>query len=297
MGDQPFIGAVTVTFNSAGVLPRFLECVHSQSHGRHLLIAVDNASKDESVRMLRASNGDRCRVIANPDNRGVAEGNNQGIREALEAGCSHVLLLNNDVEFGPELFGQLLRGLAEYDAQLACPKMMYFDEPNRIWAAGGRFVPWAGYASVHDGQDEIDRGQYDTAKFVKYVPTCCVLIERAVFDRVGLMDARYFVYVDDTDFMYRVMKAGLRLIYLPHCKLFHKVGSLTGGEQSPFSIRYGTRNRLFFLLKHFGLLITVPWLIVCQIIWTATYMSRKRDRSWYNIKQAAFLEALRMPRR
>jgi GT2 family glycosyltransferase len=296
MADLPFVGIVTVTFNSADVLPPFLDSVSGQSFSNLLLIAVDNASRDESVPILRAWTAGRCKVIANPENRGVAAANNQGIREALDAGCTHVLLLNNDVEFGPALIEQLVAGLGEHKAQLSCPKILYFDEPGRIWMAGGAFEPLVGYRAVHTGENELDRGQYNTPKFVKYVPTCCVLVEREVFQQVGLMDERYFVYADDMDFMYRVMKAGLHLVYLPNATLLHKVGRLTGGETSPFSIRYGTRNRIFFLLKHFGLLRTLPWAAVAQVQWTMQYVMKKRDAAWYKLKQDAFKEAFKMPR-
>jgi GT2 family glycosyltransferase len=296
MADSPFIGIVTVTFNSAEVLPGFLESVSAQSFTRFLLIAVDNASKDETVSILGAWKDDRYRLITNPDNRGVAAANNQGIREVLDAGCTHALLLNNDVAFEPALFEKLLLGLEEHKAQLSSPKILYFDEPERIWMAGGTFEPLVGYRTVHTGENELDHGQYNTPKFVKYVPTCCVLIEREVFQQVGLMDERYFVYADDMDFMYRVMKAGLHLVYLPNATLLHKVGRLTGGETSPFSIRYGTRNRIFFLLKHFGLLRTLPWAAVCQVYWALQYLTRKRDAGWYKLKQDAFKEAFRMPR-
>lgn len=296
MANPPLIGIVTVTYNSSDVLPAFLDSVRNQSFKNLLLIAVDNASRDDSVAVLRAWTNGPCTVIANAENRGVAAANNQGIQQALSAGCTHILLLNNDVEFAATLVEQLYLGLGEYKAQLSCPKILYFDHPERIWMAGGTFQPWAGYRSMHTGADQLDRGQYDKPKLVKYVPTCCVLIERSVFERVGLMDERYFVYVDDTDFMYRVMRAGLRLIYLPGVRLLHKVGSLTGGETSPFSIRYGTRNRIFFLIKHFGVLATLPWAVVCQFVWALQYLLTKRAPGWYKLKQAAFQEAFRMPR-
>src|SRR6266436_6146337 len=93
------IGVVTVTYNSADVLPDFLRCLSAQTHTDFLLFVIDNASHDGTVELLQAYNDSRLVIVANPDNRGVAEGNNQGIRRALEAGCFSVLLVNNDTEF------------------------------------------------------------------------------------------------------------------------------------------------------------------------------------------------------
>jgi GT2 family glycosyltransferase len=289
-GDR--IGVVTVTYNSASVLPAFLRCVMEQTHREFILFAVDNLSTDDTLRMLGGCTDERLKIIPNLDNRGVAAGNNQGIVAALEAGCRSVLLLNNDTEFGATLFAQLDEELDRNRAEMVCPKMMFLDEPDRI----GKFLPWLGYLSICLGEGEIDQGQYDQARLVTDVPTCCVLIRKDVFDKVGLMDERYFVYVDDSDFMYRAMKAGVKLLYLPEAKLLHKAGGITGGEDSPFAIHYATRNRVFFQLKHFGMLRTLPSLIVRQISWILAVASGKKKLAWYKRKNAALRSGLQMAR-
>jgi len=296
MGSGDLIGVVTITYNSADVLPGFLRSMARQTHSSYMLFVVDNASKDSTLALLSESTDGRLRIIANADNRGVAAGNNQGILAAFEAGCSSVLLLNNDTEFEPELFEKLDSGLTEHDAGMTCPKMMFFDEPQRIWAAGGMFRPLMGYLSYHVGEGEMDNGQYDVTRAVTYVPTCCVLIRKEVFDKVGLMDERYFVYADDVDFMYRALRSGVKLVYLHDAKLLHKVGYLTGGEDSAFSTFYGTRNRIFFLLKHFGVLPTLPWLVVRQAQWLSKLATGKKDRAWYRRKNDALVKAFRMDR-
>lgn len=64
------------------------------------------------------------------------------------------------------------------------------------------------------------------------------------------MDEEYFVYWDDIDWMWRAKKAGVSLWYIGDAKLWHKVGSLTGGKESDFSIHYGARNMAYFLYKN-----------------------------------------------
>lgn len=291
------IGVVTVTYNSGGVLVPFLDCTFAQHFSDFLLYVVDNASKDDTAALLRQEADPRLRCIFNDDNRGVAEGNNQGIRSALQDGCETVLLLNNDTEFGPELFQTLYDALAEDHVGMCCPKMMYFDEPSRIWAAGGQFQPWLGYRAHHLGMDEIDSGQYDTTRTVTYVPTCCVLIRSKVFEQIGLMDARYFVYVDDVDFMYRALKAGIKLQYVPSACLLHKVGRLTGGKESPFTTRFCTRNRIFFLLKHLGLLRALPVLLIYQAHVAAGVLYGRFSWATFRIKESAISEAFSLWRK
>ena len=294
MASHHRIGVVTVTYNSAEVLPEFLRSLAAQTHTDFLLFAVDNASQDATLDLLKQWSDPRLRILANPDNRGIAEGNNQGISAALDAGCDSVLLLNNDTSFGPELIEALDDGLLRHSADMTCPKMLYYDDPQCIWWAGGGFTRWMGHLSRHFGEGSIDRGQFDTARWVTFVPACCVLIRKEVFARVGLMDANYFVYSDDEDFMYRAMKQRMKILYLPSIRLLHKIGALTGGEASPFSIRYGTRNRIYFQIKHFGMARTLPWLVLRRLIWWTKLMLKRNSKEWYDIKLAAYREGIQM---
>jgi GT2 family glycosyltransferase len=294
MAREDLIGVVTVTYNSADVLPDFLRCMFAQTHDRFVLFAVDNASQDNTLPILRECRDSRLRTICNSDNRGVAGGNNQGIHAALKAGCRSVLLINNDTDFNATLLSQLDEGLSTYNVEMICPKMMYYDQPLCIWAAGGTFQRWLGYRSIHFGQGETDFGQHDSPRLVTYVPTCCVLIKNEVFEKIGFMDERYFVYVDDVDFMYRAMKAGLKLMYLPAAKLLHKVGSLSGGEDSPVALRYGTRNRMFFLLKHFGVAYALPWMVVRQAFYCFEFVVARKGWDWLRLKEKSLWQAFSM---
>ena len=177
------IGVVTVTYNSERVLGDFFTSLSRQAHSKFCLYAVDNASMDRTREVLSQQVGLQVRILANPENRGVAEANNQGIREALKDGCQYTLLLNNDVEFPEDLLSNLLSGLESQACDIVAPKIYYYDRPNRIWAAGGRFQLWFGRA-LHIGEGAFDNGQFDKVQKVTYAPTCCVLIRSSVFERV-----------------------------------------------------------------------------------------------------------------
>jgi hypothetical protein len=250
MAENLRIGIVTVTYNSAQVIEPFLQSILSQEHQEFTLYLIDNASKDKTLDLLKSSQDPRIVVTPNEKNIGVAAGNNQGIQAALSDGCSHILLINNDTEFPSTLVGDMLRACESHHCDMIVPKMYYFDDPNRIWCAGGAFYRWRGYSSCHFGEGELDHGQYDTPRAVEYCPTCCTMIKAEVFEKIGMMDEKYFVYWDDSDFCYRAMKYGLITYYEPSIKLWHKVSFLTGGGFSEFSLYFGTRNKVYFLIKN-----------------------------------------------
>ena len=287
------IGIVTVLFNSSTVLDGFFASLAAQNMKDFHVWAIDNASTDDSVALCRAQT-EQFTVIANSTNIGVAAANNQGIHAALDAGCDYVLLLNNDVEFGPELFTLLLEGTTTCDCEMTAPIMYYFDRPRVIWAAGGKYQPLFGYRCYHlfDGVEDI--GQFKSPYRAEHAPTCCVLFARSVFETVGFMDERYFVYHDDTDFMLRCWKAGLRLYILPTATLLHKVSSLTGGGESEFSIRFGTRNRIYMITKFLGRLLAAPYFLsLAAIYWIRRLLGRDTAEK-YELKQRSLRQGYLM---
>jgi len=288
------IGVVTITYNSGRVIDDFMRSLLAQTHRNFILYAVDNASSDNTVRQIAAYADSRVRLIVNDDNRGFAGANNQGIGEALADGCEFVLMMNNDTEFEPELLEKLVAGLGEYQCHMITPKILFHHDQRLIWSAGGGLHPRRGFSGFHHGYAEVDRGQFDTPRLVDHAPGCCVLIRKEVFDRIGMMDNHYFTYVEDTDFSYRAMRAGLKLMYLPSAKLLHKAHSLTGGLFSDFMMRYTTRNRIYFMLKHFGPWRGLYYVPAYQAHLLLQLLRRKVKPSMFWLREKAFFEGLRL---
>jgi GT2 family glycosyltransferase len=287
------IGVVTVTYNSAEVLPEFLDSLAAQTYRNYTVYVVDNASKDASVEICRRRADLPICLISNNENLGVAEGNNQGIRAALKDGCEYVLLLNNDTVFDGDLFAELHDGLVRYQCSMITPKILYHHDPKKIWAAGGYFQRWLGCRTQHYGADMPDCEKFDKVLTISYAPTCCVLIHRRVFDCIGLMDPLYFVYSDDADFMYRAGKAGIIMKYLPSARLLHKVSSLTGGL-SPFTLRYCTRNKIYFTRKHFSIVPATFWILVYRSYLFIRYLMGRDTKDVWKWKCAAVAEGAKL---
>src|SRR5471032_1948027 len=249
------IGIVTVLYNADEVLPDFFASLAVQVGVKLKLYVIDNGTKDTGSvlsRELAAQCQIDVEIVFNNENVGVARGNNQGIEMALADGCDYVLLANNDTEFlDPLAIATLLRRTEAADALASVPKII-FHGTKRIWYAGGWFARLKA-TSPHVGYDEEDRGQFDKESFTEYAPTCFMLLHKSVFDRVGLMDEKYFVYYDDCDFVWRMGDAGIRLLYVTTSHITHKVAVSTGGTNSTFTLYYTTRNRVYFSRK------LLPW--------------------------------------
>ncbi len=247
------IGLVTVLYKSDDVLVDFFKSIARQTHRDYILYLVDNSVNETSNRII-----ERClaenyiteyRHIKNTDNVGVAEGNNIGIRQALAHGCSHILLLNNDIELEQDFaFSNLLSLSINKGESIIVPKIFYYSG-RKIWMAGGCMNKWRALG-IHYGFNKEDAPKYNVAKHITYAPTCFMLIESSVFEKIGLMDEKYFAYYDDTDFVYRAIKEGYKLYYEPSVTVLHKVSSSTGSD-STFYVYYSNRNKLYFIRKNF----------------------------------------------
>jgi len=248
------IGIVTVLYNSETVLADYFSSLNSQTYRNFIVYIVDNKSPDNSLAFsheLAETSFFQTVFIENDENVGVAKGNNLGINKAILDGCDMVLLSNNDVTFDSIAIELLLKGLASKKASMAVPKI-YFSDTDLIWTAGGFFNKMTG-KNAHTGELQKDIGQFQIAKEITYSPTCFMLIRKEVFSNVGLMDENYFVYYDDTDFVYRALRKQETLWYIPESVVYHKVSTSTG-LMSDFSIRYLYRNLVYFALKNYSLI-------------------------------------------
>lgn len=288
------ISVVTVTYNSGAVLTEFLECVNAQSHDDFGLIVIDNASWDQSLQIVEAHAPASTLVIPNAENIGVGAANNLGIRAALEQGSNYVLFLNNDTAFGPDLFKILEQSARECGVSMVAPKIVYHDQRNLIWAAGGRFIMPPVYLHQHRGFNARDHGQFDARALVSYAPTCCLLVGKGVFERVGVMDPDYFVYFDDVDFSFRAWRAGFVVLYEPTGVVLHKVSALTGGRQSLYYAKMSTRNRIYFQRKHLTRFGRWAWRLLFEMKQLQRFALRLEDRQIRRARRSALKEGARM---
>ncbi len=243
---------VTVTYNGSDVWEDFYRSVLDQVDQEWELVVVDNASADGTVERLRAIDDPRVHVIFNDTNVGVAAANNQGIHHALARGAARVVLINNDTVLPVDLLPVLRACREETGADMVSPLIASHEEPERVWYGGGHYKKRGGVQNVHEHWMEHLSAVGSRPFVSEYAPTTCLMLDRSVFDRIGFMDERYFVYWDDVDFVWRARLAGLKLVVEPRTVLFHKGNHSTGGMSSDFSIRYMHRNQMLFTRKFHG---------------------------------------------
>ena len=162
-----------------------------------------------------------------------------------------MLVLNNDVEVEPGFLPPLLEEAARRpDAGALSPKILLADPPDVIWFAGARYDPRRGYNGRQRGYGERDDGRFDELWETDRVCGAAMLVPRAVLEQDGLFDEALFAYSEDTDWSLRVRERGHRLWVVPASRVHHRVSAASGGESSPTTLYYDTRNALIVAERH-----------------------------------------------
>lgn len=252
------IALVTVHYKGIEFTQKCLDSIRElKTPNIRLEVVVINNNPQENLETLKKKFADFL-FLKTEKNLGYAGGYNLGIKKALEKKADFVFLVNNDTILAPDILVQLIK-MAEKrkKAGLFSPKIYFapgcefyrdrYQKSERgkvIWFAGGK-IDWQNVITTHRGVDEVDKGQFNQIEETDYVSGCGMFIKRKVIEKIGLLDEKYFLYFEDTDFSVRAKKAGFQLLFIPQAKMWHfNAGSSRVG--GPLQDYYLVRNTLFF---------------------------------------------------
>lgn len=163
-------------------------------------------------------------LIKNQKNDGFPEGCNIGMRYALKKGIKYYLLLNNDTVVDKQFLNELV-DVAAKDPSIGIvgSKILYYYTPDIIQAAGGK-IRWI-LGDIITYGNEKDCGQYDKVVERDYLYGTSLLLRKEVIDKISFMDTSFFFGVEEYDYCTKAKRAGLKIIYVPSSKVWHKVGA------------------------------------------------------------------------
>ena len=242
----PRVAIVLLNWNSTEDTLACLESIRKLTCKSFQVVVVDNASRPMEYEALRSGCSDEL-ILRQRRNRGFAGGCNVGIRWALRNGFDYVWLVNNDTVVAPETLAELVHAM-ESDSRVgvAGGVIYYWHDPRRIQTAGGFIDPQTGRGGML-GLNELDTGQFRGVLDVDYVSGGMLLVRSEAIRNVGLLDERFFMYYEDTDWGLRMRKRNWRVITASTAKGWHK-DKATAGNRKPYFIQHGY---FMFLYKNF----------------------------------------------
>ncbi len=287
--DRSLVSVIIVNWNGAQYLPACLTALRQQTHFRLEIVVIDNASTDDSWRVLtefQAQYADLpLKLTRNAVNVGFCRGNNQGLREAQG---EFVLLLNADVTLDERFIATLVQTM-QRDPQIgsAVGKLLSGHDPTKIDSTG--IIIHNTRRAEDRGQGEVDRGQYDVATdvFGGCGAACCyrrsmlnALQYAGVDGAPEYLDEMFFAYKEDVDLAWRAQLAGWRCAYAPTAVGWHFRNWGQGGRAAiPRWIRrHSFKNRYLMLLKNecwVTLWLHLPYLLGYEILSWAYVLGRE----------------------
>ncbi len=210
----PKVFIIVLNHNGGELLGNCLQSLRHVLYADFSVIVADNASADNSLEMVR-QNFPTTIIIENGKNIGFAAGNNIGIRYALAHSADYVLLLNQDTEVEPNFLDKLIEAAEKKPTVGILSPLIFWQRTEKIWFSGGR-INWLTMKSIHD-KILFRQVPYETG----FITGCSMLIKKAVFDRIGYLSEKYFLYWEDADFSCKAKKAGFRNLVVPESRVYH----------------------------------------------------------------------------
>lgn len=248
------LSIIIVNWNGGKLLRRCAETiVTSQPGATYEIVIVDNASADDSLDQLRASellapliSNQQLRVLQNSENRGFGAANNQGF---AATDSPFVFLLNLDTEVRAGTIDTLMQSLASDETIGVCgPRILNSDgslqisaffNPPRVWHTVLSQLKL--YLLLPRGiRGELLLGRHwdhNRRRSVPMLSGAAMLARRRMIDEVGGFNERFHMYSEDTEWCWRITKANWKLMFVPEAVLLHH-----GAESS--KKRWSSQERL-----------------------------------------------------
>lgn len=255
-----------LNWNAASLTLSCLENLGAVQGVDPIVHVVDNGSTDDSVLKFRSSRIP-FELHCNAENLGFAGGINVALRAALNNGAEWIFLLNNDARMRPNALAELLKAAERRPECGLYTGKIYSDwDAGVLWSCGVTLGGWPNLCRLR-GFRRKDRGQYDSESAMPLVTGCALLIHRKVFERVGLFDPAFFLYVEDADFCARAVKAGFKPLYVPSAVFEHVGSASSGGGYSTLRKYLNAHGAWRYLRRHGTASLWLTFLLLDVLAW------------------------------
>jgi GT2 family glycosyltransferase len=265
----PSVLAILVARSPTPALRACLHALADQTYETLGILAVDDAADDETHELLVRAVGS-ARVIRNDEPIGYARSLAIALAHPVAAAADHVLLVHGDTVLDPDAVASLVEATSLTGAErvgIVGAKVVDLEQERELRDVG-RSVDRFGHAMSPLQPGEIDQGQFDRILDVLAVDGCAMLVDREVWQRVGLYDER--VGLDDVDLCWRARVAGWRVLMTPRARVHHGPAHPDADEDLEHTTRYvQDRDALATVLKNYAwptLLWVLPLTLALTVV-------------------------------
>jgi GT2 family glycosyltransferase len=253
------LSVVIVSYNVRPYLEQCLQSVQSALEGiEGEVFVVDNHSDDDSVETIR-NHYPWVRLIVNQENLGFAKANNLAIRQSE---AEYVLLLNPDTVVAKDTLREALAFMDAHPKAGGAGVMMRYEDGTRAPESRRALpTPWVSALKMlgFTKRYYMSHLPWDEPCRIEVISGAFCLLRHEALNAVGLLDEDFFMYGEDIDLSYRLLKGGWENWYLPYSIIHYKGKSTQKTDYRYVHIFY--QAMLIFFRKHYSHLsffFTVP---------------------------------------
>ncbi len=273
------ISVIIPTFKSVKTIIKTIDSLLKQTYPIWEIIVIDNASPDQTNRILKTKFGQKIKIFSLDKNLGVTGGRNFGIKQ-VSPKSEMLLFIDHDMIADKDMLKLLVQGFQiSSNIGITTPKIFYKNPKNVIWSAGTGINLWTGQVLFRGG---LDRGQFDLSTEVEVAPAV-LLVKKAVIKSIKFFDPIYFATYEDTDFCYKARRNGFITYYISSAKAYHDLPF----DQRDAQIRllnrlyYIGRNRIIFL-RRYGRFTAVLLSMIFSLYYLSLCLKYKRLGEFLN---------------
>ena len=253
------LSVVIVSYNVRNYLEQCLQSVQRALEGiEGEVFVVDNHSDDDSVVTVREKYP-WVRLIENQENLGFSKANNQAIRQSQ---ADYVLLLNPDTVVAEDTLRGVLTFMDEHPKAGGAGVMMCYEDGSRAPESRRALpTPWVAALKMMGFTKRyyLSDLPWDQPCRIEVVSGAFCLLRHEAIKTVGLLDEDFFMYGEDIDLSYRLLKGGWENWYLPYSIIHYKGRSTRKSDYRYVHVFY--QAMLIFFQKHYShlsIIYTVP---------------------------------------
>lgn len=249
--DFPKVYLIILNWNGKADTLECLSSVTKIAFPSLTTVVVDNGSTDTSVEAI-TEQFPEVELLLTGCNLGYAEGNNFGMRHAIEHGADYIFVLNNDTTVAPDIISAFINEAQQHpNAAILGPKIYFYDRPDIINSAGGH-IDYKTLARGHIGYGfKEDEATYSQSQSVEWSTGCALLFKVSALRQTGLFDPNFFLICEELDLCTRTRRLGYDIRFVPTAKVWHKVSAAFEGNYSPTYCYYMFRNIFHYARKNF----------------------------------------------
>ncbi len=248
------LSIAVISYNTRDLLLACLQSVRDRTTDvDYEVIVVDNASRDGSTEAVRAR-FPHVTVIANAGNDGFAKACNQAA--AVSSG-RYLLLLNSDTVMQEHTLRTMVTCLDQH-LDIGAVSCLQRDEQGRVLQSCFPFPSIRDHVRYAEVLPTVVRRLVGTlspmdfaqSQDVEWANGACLMIRKALFDRLGGLDERFFMYFEDVDLCRRIQRLGYRVRHVAEGEVVHLLGRSSRANRNGLNKQWEL-SRIRYVEKHF----------------------------------------------